>query len=118
MYDDHKRQAAPLLSHAEIDLLERIKALSEKTAHRDGSRRLVKPLQAEGYRVGRVKVRRLMKEAGGAVQGRRRSRPKTTDSRHGYGVAPTLLERHCDVTAPHGAWCGDLTSIWTQEGGL
>jgi transposase InsO family protein len=117
-YDYQKRQAAPLLSHEEIDMLERIKAISEKTDHSYGSRRLVKHLQDEGYKVGRFKVRRLMKQAGVSVEGRRRRGPKTTASRHGYGVAPNLLERNFDVPAPHVAWCGDITFIWTEEGWL
>ena len=116
-YDDQKRQAAPALSREEIAWLERIKAISEKTHHRDGSRRMTKQLQDEGYEVGRFKVRRLMKQAGVSVEGRRRG-PKTTDSRHGYGVAPNLLERHFDVMAPNVAWCGDITFIWTEEGWL
>jgi transposase InsO family protein len=117
-YDYQKRQAAPLLSHEEIDMLERIKAISEKTDHSYGSRRLVKHLQDEGDTVGRFKVRRLMKQAGVSVEGRRRRGPKTTDSRHGYGVAPNLLARHFAVPAPNVAWCGDITFIWTEEGWL
>ena len=89
-YDYLKRQAAPALSFEEIDMLERIKAISEKTHHSYGSRRLAKHLQDEGYKVGRFRVRRLMKQAGVSVDGRRRRGPKTTDSRHGYGVAPNL----------------------------
>jgi transposase InsO family protein len=53
-----------------------------------------------------------------AVAGRCRRRPHTTDSRHGYAVAPNLLERHFDVGAPNVAWCGDITYIWTEEGRL
>jgi putative transposase len=117
-YDYQKRQTAPLLSRAEIDMLERIKAISEKTDHSYGSRGLVKHRQDEGYKVGRFKVRRLMKQAGVSVEGHRRRGPKTTDSRHGYGVAPNLLARHFDVTAPDVAWCGDITFIWTEEGWL
>jgi putative transposase len=117
-YDYQKRQAAPLLSRQEIDLLERIKAISEKTNHSYGSRRMTRQLQDEGYDVGRFKVRRFMKQAGVSVEGRRRRGPKTTDSRHGYGVAPNLLARNFDVTAPNVAWCGDVTYIWTEEGWL
>jgi putative transposase len=106
------------LSGEEINLLERLKAISEKTHHSYGSRRMTKQLQDEGYDVGRFKVRRLMKQAGVSVEGRRRRGPKTTDTRHGYGVAPNLLERHCAVTAPNVAWCGDITYIWTAEGWL
>jgi putative transposase len=117
-YDYHRRQAAPALSGEEMALLERIKSISEKTHHSYGSRRMRKQLQDEGYDVGRFKVRRLMKQAGVSVEGRRRRGPKTTESRHGYGVAPNLLARHFDVTAPNVAWCGDVTYIWTAEGWL
>ncbi len=117
-YDYQKRQATPTLSPDEIDLLERIKAISEKTDHSYGSRRMTKQLQDEGYNVGRFKVRRLMKQAGVSVEGRHRRGPKTTDSRHGFGVAPNLLGRNFDVTAPNVAWCGDITFIWTEEGWL
>ena len=117
-YDYLKRQAVPALSFEEIDMLERIKAISEKTHHSYGSRRLAKHLQDEGYTVGRFRVRRLMKQAGVSVDGRRRRGPKTTDSRHGYGVAPNLLERNFAVTAPNVTWCGDVTYIWTEEGWL
>ena len=117
-YDYHKRQAALARSPEEIDLLERIKAISEKTQHSYGSRRLVKHLQDEGYDVGRCKVRRLMKLAGVAVERRRRRGPQTTESRHGYGGAPNLLARNFAVAAPNVAGCGDITSIWTEEGWL
>jgi putative transposase len=117
-YGYQQRQAVPALSGEAIDLLERIKAISEKTHHSYGSRRMSKQLQEEGYEVGRFKVRRLMKQAGVSVEGRRRRGPKTTDSRHGYGVTPNLLGRRFDVTAPNVAWCGDLTPIWTEEGWL
>ena len=56
--------------------------------------------------MGRFQVRRLMKQAGVSVEGRRRRAPQTTNSRHGYRVAP------------HVAWCGDITYLWTEEGWL
>jgi putative transposase len=42
----------------------------------------------------------------------------TTDSRHGYEVAPNLLARQFDVTAPDHVWAGDITYIGTAEGWL
>lgn len=71
-------------------MLARLTAIAEKTAHSYGSRRMTTQLQDEGYDGGRFKVRRWMKQAGVSVEGRRRRGPKTTDSRHGYGVAPNL----------------------------
>jgi len=47
-YDYQRRQRAPARSDEEIELLERIKAISEKTRRSYGSRRLAKQLQEEG----------------------------------------------------------------------
>ena len=49
------------------------------------------------------------------MAGRRRRASHPTESRHGDGVAPHVLARHCDV-GRHVAWCGDVTSLWTEEG--
>ena len=79
---------------------------------------MAKALQEEGFAVGRVKARRLMKEASVQVQRAKRRAPVTTDSRQGYEVAPNLLARHFDVDAPDSAWVGDITYVWTAEGWL
>jgi transposase InsO family protein len=81
-------------------------------------RGLYAELQAAGAAVGRAKARRLRQAAG--VMGRRPTppRPLTTDSRHGYGVAPTRLARPFDSETPDHVWAGDLTDGWTAEGGL
>ena len=42
----------------------------------------------------------------------------TTDSRHGYEIAPNLLARQVDVTAPDHVWAGAITYRWTAEGWL
>jgi putative transposase len=65
--------------------------------------------QAEGVAGGRAKARRLMSRAGVAVPRSRRRGPLTTDSRHGYEVAPNLWARQFDVTAPDHVWVGDIT---------
>jgi putative transposase len=75
------------------------------------------PLQAEGFSVGRYKARRLMQEAGVVVRHRKRC-PVSTDSRHGYAVAPNLLARQFDVETSDTVWAGDITYLWTAEGWL
>ena len=60
---------------------------------------MAKQLQVEGCTVGRAKARRLMKAAGVTVRQPTHHRPMTTDSRHGYGVAPNLLARQFAVDA-------------------
>jgi|SoiMethySBSTD1v2_1073268.scaffolds.fasta_scaffold266895_2 hypothetical protein len=57
-------------------------ASADATRDRDGSRRRATQLQDEGVAVGRAKARRLMPQAGGAVQGPTRRGPGTTESRH------------------------------------
>ena len=117
-YEYQARQATPKIDAEEVALLARVKAIAVATRSSYGSRRMAKALQAEGFAVGRVKARRLMKEAGVQVQRTQRRTPVTTDSRHGYEVAPNLLARHFDVEAPDVAWVGDITYVWTAEGWL
>jgi putative transposase len=57
-----------------------------------------------------------MQQAAVAVARPRRRAPHPTDSRHGSAVAPNILERTLAVAAPHVAWCGDITYVWTAEG--
>jgi transposase InsO family protein len=59
-----------------------------------------------------------MKDAGVVVKRRSARKPQTTDSRHGYGIAPNIVDREFDVARPNAVWAGDLTYIWTREGWL
>jgi transposase InsO family protein len=117
-YDYQWRQAHPNIDAEEVALIARIKEMAAATRSSYGSRRMAKALQDEGFAVGRVKVRRLMNEAGVKVERGKRRAPVTTDSRHGYEVAPNLLARHFDVDEPDQAWVGDITYVWTAEGWL
>jgi len=101
-----------------LTIRSRVQAIHAATKQSYGSRRMAKQLQAEGFQVGRYKARRLMRELELSVKRRARRRPQTTDSRHGFGVAPNLLERRFDVAHPDRAWCGDITYLWTEEGWL
>jgi transposase InsO family protein len=99
-------------------LVARVKAIADDTRSSYGSRRMAKQLQAEGFAVGRAKARRLMNQAGVVVQRPKRRGPVTTDSRHGYAVAPNLLARQFDVAKPDQVWVGDISYMWTAEGWL
>ena len=96
----------------------RVEAIAARTRESYGSRRMARALQDEGLQVGRYKARRLMQEAGVSVRRRRTRTPQTTESHHGYGVAPNVVNRLFDVPQPNVAWAGDLSYIWTQEGWL
>jgi len=87
--------------------------------HREnyGQRRLIIELAAEGFTVGRCKLRRLMKELGLTTRYPKRFR-LTTDSQHTYKIADNVLNRQFDTAAPNQVWCSDISYLWTNEGWL
>jgi putative transposase len=80
--------------------------------------RIWRELQAQGVRVGKQRVQRLMQQHGIRARGKRRFRITTTDSRHSLPIAPNLLNRNFTAAAPNQAWTGDITYIPTGEGWL
>jgi putative transposase len=91
-------------------------------AHRDsrgvyGSPRVHAQLRAQGRRVSRKRVARLMEQQKLAAR-RRRRRVCTTDSKHGLPVAPNVLNRNFCPAAPNRTWATDITYVWTAEGWL
>ena len=82
-----------------------------------GSPRVHAELRAEGVRIGRKRVARLMREAG-LTAARRRRVPRTTDSRHDHPVAPNLLGRRFAAERPNAVWLADISYIPTGEGWL
>lgn len=92
-------------------------SLFKANKRRYGSPRIHEELKAQGRQVGRHRVARLMREQG--LQARRPRRfVRTTDSRHTLAVAPNLLERNFEASAPNQVWVGDVTFIATLEGWL
>jgi putative transposase len=96
---------------------ERIAAIFVASRGTYGSPRVHAELRAEGVRIGRERVARLMREAGLAVARRRRV-PRTTDSRHDHPVAPNLLGRRFAADRPDTVWLADISYIPTGEGWL
>ncbi len=92
-----------------------IKKVHEESRRTYGSPRVHAELQENGFKVGRKRVARLMRESGLQAKGKRRFR-KTTDSTHGRPVAPNLLSRKFEVDAPNTVWASDITYLWTNEG--
>ena len=80
--------------------------------------RIWRQLRAQGIRVGKQRVQRLMQQHGIRARGKRRFRVTTTDSRHNLPIAPNLLNRNFTPAAPNQAWAGDITYIFTEEGWL
>jgi putative transposase len=110
-----QRQAPACVGAEEAALLARVKAIAAETRYSYGSRRMAKQLQDDGFAIGRYKARRLMRQANVLVQRPRKRQPVTTDSRHGYMVAPNLLARQFAVEQSDQVW---ITYVWTAEGWL
>lgn len=107
----------PRRRHAEQDevLLVHLKA-EHATSHGSyGRPRMTAELKELGHEVGERRVGRLMAEHGlNAVRTRKYKR--TTDSLHGFAVAPNLLAQDFAATACNQKWAGDISYIWTNEG--
>ncbi|WP_337248126.1 DDE-type integrase/transposase/recombinase, partial [Rhodovulum sulfidophilum] len=44
--------------------------------------------------------------------------PRTTDSRHNFGIAPNLLRRNFKASEPDRIWLADVSHVPTDEGWL
>jgi putative transposase len=101
-------------------LLERIRAIHEKSDRTYGSPRVTADLRAEGFVVNEKRVARLMRENEIASDAVKKFRIATTDSNHDLPVAERLFEtEHADkVMAPNQVWAGDITYVATDEGWL
>ena len=74
--------------------------------------------QALGRAVNEKRVGRLMREHGLQSHKRRRHQVVTTDSKHAHPVAPNVLGRDFEATAPNQKWLADMTYVPTDEGWL
>jgi putative transposase len=82
-----------------------------------GSPRMTRELQDQGLAIGRRRTARLMSENGLKARQKRRFK-RTTDSHHGFPVAPNLLDQDFAAERPDQKWGADLSYIWTREGWL
>jgi putative transposase len=79
-----------------------------------GSRQMARQLQREGVRVGRHRVRRLMRLMGLAAI---YQAPRTSDPHPAHRIYPYLL-KGLAIERPNRVWCADITYIPVQRGFL
>jgi putative transposase len=82
-----------------------------------GSPRMVRELQDAGLAIGRRRTARLMNENGLKARQKRRFK-RTTDSHHGFPVAPNLLAQNFAAERTDEKWGADISYVWTREGWL
>ena len=100
---------------ANEELLRQIREVHSQSRRLYGSPRITAELRRRGFRCGKNRVARIMREHSiWAVVKRRRFR-RTTDSRHPYALASNLL---VDRGQTEGVWASDITFVPTSEGWL
>ncbi len=107
-------------SNREIEnkaLAEKIKSIHAKSRRVYGSPRVHRKLLAEGFQCSRGRVARLMRRHDIRAKSKRKF-VVTTDSKHNFPVAESLLDRQFDVESPNRVWVSDITYIPTDEGWL
>jgi len=99
-------------------LLDDIRLIHAESSGTYGSPRVHAVLRGHGRRLSRSRIERLMRRAGLRGLAALPRRTRTTDSRHGYPIAPNRLARNFSAARPAQVWLADLTYIPTGEGWL
>jgi putative transposase len=100
---------------ADARLTRQLRLAHAESHHTYGRPRLLRALRRQGIAVSGKRIARLMRAAGLVARGRRRFRV-TTDSTHGWPVAPNHVQRRFAVARPNTVWAADITACWTREG--
>lgn len=104
---------------ADARLADRIVAIHALSRGTYGAPRIHAALRAEGLRVGRKRVARLLRAAGlVGVHRRRRARPIARPLPRAGTTSPDLVRRRFRATAPDRLWVADITELPTGEGPL
>jgi putative transposase len=100
---------------ADEELLIKIREIHQRSRATYGAPRVHAELAAEGHRVGRKRVARLMREAG--LEGASRRRWFSTTVRNAdRRPAPDLVERNFTAEGPNRLWVADITYIPSWSG--
>lgn len=109
----------PPSAHAQQDaeLAEAIRAAHAASSSTYGVLRIHEDLKDEGFRVGKKRVARLMREHGIVGVSRRRG-PRTTMRKAGDPKGPDLVQREFAADRPDALWVADITYVPTDSGFL
>jgi len=82
-----------------------------------GSPRVYRDLRDAGEICSENRVAKLMRAAGIKARHKRRRTPGQIEAAV-HSIAPNLLDRQFEATAPNQKWAADFTYVWTTEGWL
>jgi transposase InsO family protein len=93
-----------------------MRSLFEQSRRTYGSPRLCAALRRQGWRCGKNRVARLMRQHGLRARQKRRFVPRTTQSDHDQPIAPNWLAKIPQPNRPDQVWVVDITYIATGQG--
>jgi putative transposase len=96
-------------AQADAELLDRIRAIHDRSRGTYGVPRVHAELATQGVHVSRKRIARLMRAAGLAGVSRRKG-PRTTIRAHDARPALDLVERNFAAAGPDQLWVADITS--------
>ena len=116
-HDWHRRRpCARALENERLTV--RIRSFFELSRRTYGSPRIWRDLLEVGEHVGENRVARLMHAAQLRARARRLRRPQDQGVRPEHTIAPNILDRDFQATAPNVKWVADFTYVDTAEGWL
>ena len=96
-----------------------IKNIFETSNSTYGTRRIKQQLVKDyGLIVSRRRIGKIMKKLGLVCKNKKRFRIKTTDTNHGFSIAPNRLNQDFYAFLPNQKYVGDITYIPTKQGWL
>ena len=111
------KRPEPARARRDAELAGKVEAIHSRSRGTYGAPRIHAELRAQGERVSRKRVARLMK-AKGLVGISRRKGCRTTSRDESARPAPDLVERDFTAEAPDRLWVADITYVPTWEGFL
>ena len=109
-----RKRKPSMREEANKELLDHIWEVHRRSRKTYGSPRITDTLKELGIVCGKNRVARIMRDSGIRVKIKRKYK-RTTDSQHGYPVAPNLL---IDNKQTERLWVSDITFIPTRQGWL
>lgn len=111
-YYDHIRSNAEWekTKTAVLDIVAVVRKRQPKLGTRKLYHKIEGSLANNGLKVGRDTLHALLLEAGMAVRVKRRIKPRTTDSNHGFPLYPNLV-KGVVPTGPNQQWVSDITYL-------
>jgi putative transposase len=96
---------------ANRELLEHIKRVHRDSHGRYGSPRIHVELKAQGHLASRGRIERQMRHHAVRAISAGPRRCRTTDSGHGFPIAPNLLGRNFSAAMRNQVWLADITFV-------